>query len=657
MIEVVEVGNFGTSVETIEVGNIGGPPGPPGPPGPGGSVATDVIWDAKGDLAVATAPDTATKLPIGANSQVLTADSTQATGLKWATPAAGGGGGSVATDNIWDAKGDLAVATAPDTATKLPIGTNNQVLTADSAQATGLKWATPAAGGGSVATDILWDAKGDIAVATAPDTATKLPVGANNQVLTADSAQASGLKWATPASPGTVATDILWDTKGDIAVATAPDTAAKLPVGANNQVLTADSAQTSGLKWATPATGNMTLTETAVKSADYTAVAGEYVLFDTTSGARMLTLPPTPADGALVGARIVTFAGTNYVSATATGGDVFGKPGASAIANNALQMINQGLIYQYHAGVWTTIATTFSLFGLDGRYSNRLFPSGLKTSNYSAAANEFVPGDTSAAAFTITLPTAPAHGTLFGTKLVTAGNPLSVARGGTDMIGKLITGTSPKVLSGVGQTLFMVYDSAGVWYEVDDVANTPAQGTNITFDAASNGTFNINVEPVIADIWTPKWVRMTADDPPTPSQTTTTVSSLTLPYTTNATYTFKFVMLVDTTQAAGFKWIFSALASGASGMWWTPLDVHTSATAVATINATKPPFTAALPGTSQTVGHNVAALGTVLAHTVEGWLVSTTTAGNLVLQTGQNVSTAVNTTLKAGSNGFMQRVL
>jgi hypothetical protein len=47
-----------------------------------------------------------------------------------------------------DAKGDLLAGTADNTISRLAVGANGTVLTADSAETTGLKWATPGSGGG-----------------------------------------------------------------------------------------------------------------------------------------------------------------------------------------------------------------------------------------------------------------------------------------------------------------------------------------------------------------------------------------------------------------------------------------------------------------------------------------------------------------------------
>jgi hypothetical protein len=55
---------------------------------------------------------------------------------------------------------------------------------------------TASAGLGSIAGDILWDAKGDLAVGSGSDIAVRKPVGSDGQMLVADSAQTGGLKWA-----------------------------------------------------------------------------------------------------------------------------------------------------------------------------------------------------------------------------------------------------------------------------------------------------------------------------------------------------------------------------------------------------------------------------------------------------------------------------
>jgi hypothetical protein len=75
-------------------------------------------------------------------------------------------------------------------------GTTNQVLAKNSNTDMDFKWVADASG---IPATIL-DAKGDLIAATAADTASRLGVGANGTVLTADSAEATGLKWATPAS-------------------------------------------------------------------------------------------------------------------------------------------------------------------------------------------------------------------------------------------------------------------------------------------------------------------------------------------------------------------------------------------------------------------------------------------------------------------------
>ncbi len=53
-------------------------------------------------------------------------------------------GGSAIQATIVDAKGDIIAASAADTVVRLAVGSNGRVLTANSATATGLEWATPA---------------------------------------------------------------------------------------------------------------------------------------------------------------------------------------------------------------------------------------------------------------------------------------------------------------------------------------------------------------------------------------------------------------------------------------------------------------------------------------------------------------------------------
>jgi hypothetical protein len=75
--------------------------------------------------------------------------------------------------------------------------------------------------------------------------------------------------------------------KGDIIGASANAVPDNLAVGTNGQVLTADSTQTLGIKWATPTTADLTIN---AKTANYSLVAGDVNKLITMSDAGTLTL-------------------------------------------------------------------------------------------------------------------------------------------------------------------------------------------------------------------------------------------------------------------------------------------------------------------------------------------------------------------------------
>jgi hypothetical protein len=103
--------------------------------------ATDLVTDLPADFEVfGQAVDTAlADLKGGTTGQVLAKNSNTDMDFVWTSSS-----GISAT--IVDAKGDLIAGTAADTVSRLAVGANNTVLTADSTAATGLKWATPAMG-------------------------------------------------------------------------------------------------------------------------------------------------------------------------------------------------------------------------------------------------------------------------------------------------------------------------------------------------------------------------------------------------------------------------------------------------------------------------------------------------------------------------------
>lgn len=138
---------------------------------------------------------------------------------------------------------------------------------------TGVAGTTSGAAGGvlsgtypnpSFAADMATQAELDahISDATAAHAATAIaftPAGS----IAATTVQAAIEEVATEAGAGNIPATIV-DAKGDLIAGTAADTVARLAVGTNGFVLTADSAETTGLKWAASSGG---LTQEQVEDA------------------------------------------------------------------------------------------------------------------------------------------------------------------------------------------------------------------------------------------------------------------------------------------------------------------------------------------------------------------------------------------------------
>lgn len=140
-------------------------------------------------------------------------------------------------------KGDLLVTTG-SALNRLGVGSDGQALVASAAATNGVTWATPTDTTKQPLATLT--TKGDIYAATASATVTRLGVGADRQVIVADSSAATGLKWeyegelgSPNAQTGTTYTLVLTDSSrlvtlsntGAITATVPPNSSVAFPTG------------------------------------------------------------------------------------------------------------------------------------------------------------------------------------------------------------------------------------------------------------------------------------------------------------------------------------------------------------------------------------------------------------------------------------------
>jgi len=180
-----------------------------------------------------------------------------------------------------------------------------------------------------ILTEALVDAKGDLLVASGADAVTRLAVGTNNYILTADDSATNGIKWAAPQAVGVFGESISFEgaTANDYETTLAvtdptADRTITLPNATGTVALTSDIPSLTGYvtETGTQTLTNKTLTLPKVnENVDLTATSTELNILD---GATLSTTELNYVDG-------VTSAIQTQLNDKASSGDLTTHTGAS----------------------------------------------------------------------------------------------------------------------------------------------------------------------------------------------------------------------------------------------------------------------------------------------------------------------------------------
>lgn len=200
---------------------------------------------------------------------------------------------------------------------------------------------------------VAFDGTDDITVTASADTLTNstLNTTVTHSSLTTLGTIVGGVWEATVIDVPYGGTNIASYTKGDLLVASGSTVLSKLPVGTDTYILTADSTQSTGMKWAVGGAGSGTVSSVSSATGDATVSSPTTTPIITIVSAPKLTTART-ING-------VSFDGTSNITVTAAAGTLTGTTLNSTVVNSSLTSL--GTIA---TGIWNGTIITSPYIGL-----------------------------------------------------------------------------------------------------------------------------------------------------------------------------------------------------------------------------------------------------------------------------------------------------